>query len=106
MTTHLQAKSAGTPTWTDHMPGEMEYYVLKHGNAMLAGIMQIQAEWGKMPAQWVNYFAVANADETVATVVKHGGKVMGNIDDSPFGRIAALMDPFGATFKIVQPPQG
>jgi predicted enzyme related to lactoylglutathione lyase len=54
----------------------------------------------------VNYFAVANADETVATVLKHGGQVMGNIDDSPFGRIAALMDPSGAIFKIVQPPVG
>jgi predicted enzyme related to lactoylglutathione lyase len=30
---------------------------------------------------------------------------MGNIDDSPFGRIAALVDPFGANFKIIQPPQ-
>jgi predicted enzyme related to lactoylglutathione lyase len=39
-------------------------------------------------------------------VLKHGGKVMGPIDDSPFGRIAALMDPGGAFFKIVQPPMG
>ena len=51
-------------------------------------------------------FAVANADETVAVVTKHGGKVMGNIDDSPFGRIAALMDPSGAAFKVVEPPKG
>jgi predicted enzyme related to lactoylglutathione lyase len=40
----------------------------------------------------------------VAKVVANGGKIMGHIDDSPFGRIAALMDPFGAIFKIVQPP--
>jgi predicted enzyme related to lactoylglutathione lyase len=51
-------------------------------------------------------FFVANADETVATVLKQGGKIMGNIDDSPFGRLAALMDPNGATFKIIQPPVG
>lgn len=90
----------------DPMPGGMEYYVLKQGEDQLAGIMQIQAEWGKMPASWVSYFAVANADETVVTAIKHGGKQMGDIDDSPFGRIAALMDPFGAIFKVVQPPQG
>jgi len=90
----------------DAMPGGMEYYVLKHGEKMLAGIMQIDPSWGAMSAQWVNYFAVANADETVATVIKHGGKQMGSIDDSPFGRLAALMDPSGATFKIVQPPVG
>jgi hypothetical protein len=83
----------------------MEYYVLKQGEDQLAGIMQIQAEWGKMPASWVSYFAVANTDQTVATAIKHGGKQMGNIDDSPFGRIAALVDPFGANFKIIQPPQ-
>jgi predicted enzyme related to lactoylglutathione lyase len=78
----------------------------KSGEDQLAGIMQIDPAWGNMPAQWVNYFAVANADETAATVVKHGGKQMGNIDDSPFGRIAALMDPNGATFKVVQIPMG
>jgi predicted enzyme related to lactoylglutathione lyase len=90
----------------DPMPGGMEYYVLKHGEQMLGGIMQIDPSWGDFHSQWGTYFSVANADETVATVTKHGGKVMGPIDDSPFGRIAALMDPSGATFKIVQPPAG
>src|ERR1700694_417611 len=66
------------------MPGDMEYYVLKHGDAMLGGIMQIEASWGPMPSQWVAYFAVANADEAAATITQHGGKQMGSIDDSPF----------------------
>jgi predicted enzyme related to lactoylglutathione lyase len=30
---------------------------------------------------------------------------VGNIDDSPFGRIAALADPTGALFKVVEPPK-
>jgi predicted enzyme related to lactoylglutathione lyase len=84
----------------------MEYYVLKHGEAMLCGIMQIDPAWGAFPPQWINYFAVANADETVAVVTAHGGMVLGAIDDSPFGRIAALRDPGGANFKIVEPPRG
>ena len=88
----------------DPIPGGMEYYVLKHGEKMLGGIMQIDPAWGNFHPQWITYFSVANADETVALVIKHGGKIMGNIDDSPFGRIAALMDPSGAAFKIVQPP--
>lgn len=88
----------------DPMPGGMEYYVLKHGEDSLCGIMQIDPAWGNMPAQWVSYFAVANADETVAAVLAHGGQIMGAIDDSPFGRIAALKDPSGATFKIVEVP--
>jgi uncharacterized protein len=90
----------------DPVPGGMEYYVLKHGAQQLCGIMQIDPSWGDLHPQWITYFAVANTDETVAIVTKNGGKNLGPIDDSPFGRIAALMDPGGAFFKIVQPPTG
>jgi predicted enzyme related to lactoylglutathione lyase len=88
----------------DPMPGGLEYYVLKHGERMLGGIMQIDPKWGEFHPQWVIYFSVANADETAAMATRLGGKVMGGIDDSPFGRIAALADPSGAVFKIVQTP--
>lgn len=88
----------------EEMLGNLEYYVLKQGDTMLGGIMQIDPSWGEFHPQWVTYFAVANADETMAMVTEHGGKVMSPIDDTPFGRIAALMDPGGATFKIVEPP--
>ena len=73
---------------------------------MLGGIMQIDPAWGDLHPQWITYFTVANVDESVALVTKHGGKIMGNIDDSPFGRIAALTDLSGATFKILQPSAG
>lgn len=88
----------------DPMPGGLEYYVMKHGDDSLCGIMQIDPAWGAMPTCWVNYFAVANADESAALITKLGGKIMGPVDDSPFGRIAAAMDPYGAMFKIIQPP--
>ena len=87
------------------MPGGMEYYTLKHGEKQMAGIMQSDPAWG-MPAQWVNYFSVPNTDETAAKVKKHGGQQMGPTEDTPFGRLAALKDPFGANFKVVQPPKG
>jgi len=86
----------------DPMPGGMEYYVLKHGEEMLCGIMQIEPSWGEFHPQWITYFSVANADESAAAIVKHGGKVMGAVDDSPFGRLAAVTDPAGAMFKIIQ----
>lgn len=89
----------------DTMPGGMEYYVLKHGEQELGGIMQIDPSWGNFPPQWVIYFLVENTDETAATIVEHGGKIMGPIDDSPFGRLAAVMDPSGASFKIIEPPK-
>lgn len=90
----------------DPMPGGLEYYVLKHGEKMLGGIMQIDPAWGQMPAQWVTYFAVANADASAAVIARHGGQLMSAVEDSPFGRLAAVRDPQGATFKIIQPPQG
>lgn len=87
------------------MPGGMEYYVLSHGDQQICAIMQIAPSWGDFHAQWITYFSVANIDETVATATEHGAKVMGPIDDSPFGRIAALADPSGAAFKVVEPPK-
>lgn len=88
----------------ERLPGGLEYYVLKHGADQLAGIMQIDPAWGELQPQWVTYFAVASVDEAAATATRLGGALMGPIDDSPFGRIAALRDPAGATFKIVEPP--
>jgi uncharacterized protein len=86
------------------MPGDMEYYTLKHGEEQLAGIMNIDPSWGNFPPKWMTYFAVANADATAALVSKLGGKVFGNVEDSPYGRLAAVADPFGAQLKIVQLP--
>jgi hypothetical protein len=86
----------------ESMPGDLEYYVLKHGEDQLCGVMQIDPAWGAFPPQWITYFAVANADAAVAAVTSHGGKAMSAIEDTPFGRMAAVMDPSGAQFKIVE----
>ena len=40
----------------------------------------------------------------MAITTKHGGKAMHSIDDAPLDRIAALADPSGAFFKIVELP--
>ncbi|NNJ12510.1 VOC family protein [Chloroflexales bacterium ZM16-3] len=88
----------------DPMPGDMEYYVLKHGETMFGGIMQIDPAWGGFAPQWTTYFTVTNTDAALAAITGNGGKALSNVDDSPFGRLAAVMDPGGATFKIIQPP--
>ena len=90
---------------TETMPGGMEYYTLKHGEYQMCGIMQIDPAWGNMQPMWATYFSVVNTDQTVATIVKHGGKIMGNAEDSPFGRMAACVDPVGAMFKVIEPPK-
>lgn len=88
----------------DLMPGGMEYYVLKLGGTEIAGIMQIDPAWGDMPAMWATYFAVADIEKAVAEVTGRGGAIMGDIDNSPFGRIAAMRDPDGAVFKLIEVP--
>jgi uncharacterized protein len=87
-------------------PGGPPYYVLKRGDEMLCAVMQIDPSWGAFQPQWVTYFGVADADEAVAVATTNGGKALSAIDPTPFGRIAALMDPHGAYFKIVEVGQG
>lgn len=88
------------------MPGELEYYVLKHGDAMLGGVMQIDPSWGASPPQWITYFAVANADAAAAAIAENGGSVLSPVEPTPFGRMAAVQDPAGAQFKILELPAG
>ena len=86
----------------DTMPGDMEYYMLKRGDEHLCGIMHIDPSWGDVSPMWGIYFAVENTDETVAVITSLGGKIMGKAEDTPFGRMAAMADPAGATFNIIQ----
>jgi uncharacterized protein len=88
------------------MPGApMEYYTIQRGGAKLAGVMQMDQ---KMPAfvppHWVCYFQVGSVDEVAKQTVPHGGKVLSEPFDSPFGRLAWIEDPFGAQFVVLARP--
>ncbi|HQV70663.1 MAG TPA: VOC family protein [Thermoflexales bacterium] len=85
------------------VPGGMEYYMLQHGEARIAGIMQMTLDMGKIPSMWSNYWVVKNADTAAKLTVDNGGQLMGEILDIPFGRMAMLFDPQGALFKVLQP---
>ena len=54
------------------------------------------------PAHWLVYFAVADADAAVAAAEKAGGTVLVPVFDTPYGRMAGLLDPAGAVFWIAQ----
>ncbi len=47
------------------------------------------------------YFAVDDCDATVAKVTDRGGKLYFGPMDSPFGRFAAVGDPQGAAFGVI-----
>jgi predicted enzyme related to lactoylglutathione lyase len=53
-----------------------------------------------VPAHWSVYFNVADADATVAQAVAAGATVVDPPIDTPYGRLATLVDPTGARFKL------
>lgn len=83
-------------------PMESEWRYSTNGSAE-------QASWGLgdatgvMPdeaAGWRVYFGVASSDEAIAKITELGGTILDGPVDSPFGRIATVADPGGATFQI------
>ena len=57
-----------------------------------------------VPPHWALYVATENADATAAKVTAGGGKVLaGPFDVYDFGRMAAFLDPAGASFAVWQP---
>lgn len=55
-----------------------------------------------MKAQWLPYFAAADADRTVDQARRTGGRLIGQPLDTDFGRLAVLADPEDAAFAIIQ----
>ena len=58
------------------------------------------------PSHWLVYFAVADLDEALQMVRDGDGHVVDGPDDSQFGRMATVEDPWGAGFALIQPPAG
>jgi predicted enzyme related to lactoylglutathione lyase len=53
-----------------------------------------------VPSNWSVYWAVDDVDATLATATALGGSVVTPVQDTPYGRLAQLADPAGATFKL------
>lgn len=90
---------------TETMPmGTFDYTLWKRGKDSAGGMMQITPEMGKMPAHWMPYFGVTDADATTKKAKDLGGQAMVEPRDIPnVGRFAILTDPTGAHFSILQP---
>ncbi|MFC5994969.1 VOC family protein [Pseudonocardia hispaniensis] len=52
------------------------------------------------PSHWLPYFSVPDVDTAVAAAERGAGTVAMPAENTPFGRIAMLVDPFGATFSL------
>lgn len=68
----------------------------------IGGMMPMDESFpAEVPAHWRVYFAVADADATVAKATQLGGTVFMEPMDIPQGRFAALGDPQGAMFNVI-----
>ena len=52
------------------------------------------------PTHWALYFSVADADEAAVVAMAAGATVVMAPTDTPFGRVADMLDPLGVSFKL------
>ncbi|MFA1537437.1 VOC family protein [Actinomadura monticuli] len=90
------------------VPGGMDYLVLRRPDGryvggILGGSGVVVGGGSAEVTSWTTYFAVDDADEAVRKVRAGGGSVDSGPADSPYGRSAAVRDPFGVPFHVMKP---
>jgi predicted enzyme related to lactoylglutathione lyase len=84
---------------------DFRYYQAQVDGNTVAGLMDSATMLpAEVPTHWTVYFSVADADAAVAKVIELGGAVIRPAEDTPYGRMAAVADPTGATFSLIQVP--
>jgi hypothetical protein len=78
------------------------YTIAKLGDRQIAGLWRTP-DGAPFPPSWVQYISVESADRAIAVATSKGAQVLMPAQDVPnVGRFAALMDPTGAAFSILQ----
>jgi predicted enzyme related to lactoylglutathione lyase len=90
--------------WDTHVESDSDdfrYTTLQYGGLPLAGVMDAAGFLPPdAPSCWSVYWAVDSVDATVDHAVALGSTVVHAPEDTPYGRLAAVLDPHGATFKL------
>lgn len=86
-------EAAGPDYGLFSLPGE---------EAPLGGMGPMMGSPEGTPSQWLVYFGVGSTDAAVAAAQEHGGTLVAPAFDSPFGRLAVLADPAGASFSVIE----
>lgn len=82
------------------------YVVWKVGDASVGGMFDLTGQApDEVPAHWRTYFSVEDLDASLATLKGGGGSVVVDPMDTPVGRFAAVTDPAGALFTLIQPSE-
>jgi hypothetical protein len=82
---------------------DFPYVELMQNGHAIGGIFPFDEQMKGMPPYWGVYFRVADCDASTAKAKAMGAKVhVGPLDIPNVGRFAALQDPQGAGFSIIQ----
>ena len=88
---------------TTPMPGGGDYRTFAlRGTGVPIGGMGGMAGHDDAPPHWLVYFAVADFDAATSAAEARGGTVRAAAFESASGRMAALTDPAGAVFWVVE----
>ncbi len=78
-------------------------YVAYLDGREIGTMLEIQKDWGPMPAHWTVYFAVDHCEDWLARSGQLGGQTFMPPEDIPgVGRFAGVSDPQGARFQVIQ----
>ncbi|MGW0337293.1 VOC family protein [Streptomyces sp. NPDC003011] len=81
---------------------EVDFRLYEIDGDTVLGRMRMTDEFPPEVPPYVNvYFTVADCDDAVARATELGGVLRFGPMDTPFGRFAALSDPQGASFSVI-----
>ncbi|MER6347191.1 VOC family protein [Streptomyces sp. NPDC001595] len=81
---------------------EIDFRVYEADGAPVLGRMEMTEEFPPEITPYINvYFAVPDCDAAVAKATERGGVLRFGPMTTPFGRFAALGDPQGASFSVI-----
>lgn len=85
--------------------GAGAYTTIALGDKTVGGLIDVTDRVpAEVPAHWLVYFAVEDADATIAKAKDEGGEIpAGPFDVAEVGRLAVIKDPWGAFFAVIQP---
>lgn len=80
---------------------DFRYLTAKVDGTEVAGLMDsARILPDAVPSHWAVYLGVDDVDAAQRVAEEHGATVLMGATDTPFGRIADLLDPTGAPFKL------
>jgi len=91
----------------EDVPGGMDYKTIQINGRPVGGLyaMTDPPFSPDVPSHWGTYFAVDDTDSTVDAAVKRGATLLSPPQDTPFGRMATVSDPWGASFSVITVPE-